>query len=262
MSLILEALRKSEAERRRGRAPDLHAELPPAHSRSRRMLPPWLWIVATIVLLLVAMLLWMLGRDVPGSVARGQQEPAANTAQEARPPADEGEPATASSLPPFPRVDRIAAPPAEPSPTPAPATSPAPRIEEQNDNDAVATTAPAREATAASPPSGPAVTATDAPLSPANTPTPASAPAPAPASPPTRSTIARLSELPPEERKQLPAMKLSMHMWNERPAQRFVIIDGQRYVEGDRIGSAVVDAIDGDGVILDLNGRAVRLPIR
>jgi general secretion pathway protein B len=262
MSLILEALRKSEAERRRGRAPDLHAELPPAHARSRRMPPPWLWIAATIVLLLVAMLLWMRGRDAPGSVARDEQEPAANTAQEARAPTDEGEPATASSPPPFPRVDRIAAPPAEPAPTPAPAASPAPRIEEQNDNDAVATTAPAREATAAPPPSEPAVTATDAPPSPANTPAPTSAPAPASASPPTRSAIARLSELPPAERKQLPAMKLSMHMWNERPAQRFVIIDGQRYVEGDRIGNAVIDAIDSDGVILDLNGRAVRLPIR
>src|SRR5688500_16620835 len=183
MSLILEALRKSEAERRRGRAPDLHAELPPAHMRSHRMPPPWLlWIAATIVLLLVAMLLWMRGRDAPGSVARGEQEPAANTAQEARAPADEGEPATASSPPPFPRVDRIAAPPAEPAPTPAPAASPAPRIEEQNDNDAVATTAPAREATAAPPPSEPAVTATGAPPSPANTPAPTSAPAPASAS--------------------------------------------------------------------------------
>ena len=47
MSLILEALRKSEAERRRGEMPDLRAELPPpaAGSRSslRRALP---WIVA------------------------------------------------------------------------------------------------------------------------------------------------------------------------------------------------------------------------
>jgi general secretion pathway protein B len=255
MSLILEALRKSEAERRRGRAPDLHAELPPVHARSRRMPPPWLWIAATVALLLTAMLLWMRGRDAPGSAARSGQKPAANIAQETRVPADEGEPAAASP-PPFPRVDRIAAPPAEPAPTPASAASPAPRTEEQNEDGTVATTAPAREAIATPTPSAPIVT--DAPPSPANAPAPTSAPTPTP----TRGAIARLSELPPAERKQLPAMKLSMHMWNERPAQRFVIIDSQRYVEGDRIGNAVVDAIDSDGVILDLNGRAVRVPIR
>jgi general secretion pathway protein B len=33
MSLILEALRKSEAERRRGESPDLRTELPPVASR-------------------------------------------------------------------------------------------------------------------------------------------------------------------------------------------------------------------------------------
>ncbi|WP_211340622.1 hypothetical protein, partial [Thermomonas haemolytica] len=45
MSLILEALRKSEAERRRDRAPDLRLELPPvprrrAPSRDRRQFQP------------------------------------------------------------------------------------------------------------------------------------------------------------------------------------------------------------------------------
>lgn len=71
-----------------------------------------------------------------------------------------------------------------------------------------------------------------------------------------------VAELPAEERRQLPALKLSMHMWNERPAQRFVILDGIRYGEGDRVGAAVITAIDTSGVVLDLNGRAVRLPLR
>lgn len=255
MSLILEALRKSEAERRRGRAPDLHAELPPVHARSRRMPPPWLWIAAIAALLLVAMLLWMRGRDASGSAARGGQEPAANASRQASAPADDGEPAT-SSPPPFPRVDRIAPRPAEHAPTPASAASPTTRIEEQNEDGTVATSTPAREPIVTLPAPTTPVAGTDAPPSPASTPAPTSAP------PSSRGAITRLSELPPGERKQLPAMKLSMHMWNELPAQRFVIIDGQRYVEGDRIGNAVVDAIDSDGVILDLGGRAVRVPIR
>jgi hypothetical protein len=53
-----------------------------------------------------------------------------------------------------------------------------------------------------------------------------------------------------------------MHMWNPQPAQRFVILDGTRYGEGDRVGPATITAIDTDGVVLDLNGRAVRLPLR
>jgi len=248
MSLILEALRKSEAERRRGRAPDLHAELPPAHARDRRMPPTWFWIAATAALLLAAALLWMRGGNAPGSAARSER-PAASVAPDASTRADPREPAT--SPPPFPRVDRIVAPPAGPAPAPAPAVLPAPGTEENDD--AIAATTRAREAI--STPTPPATTdATDPPAPPPD------APASAPATP--RGAIARLSELPPGERKLLPEMKVSMHMWNERPAQRFVIIDGQRYTEGDRIGGAVIDAIDTDGVVLDLDGRAVRVPIR
>jgi general secretion pathway protein B len=258
MSLILEALRKSEAERRRGRAPDLHAELPPVHARSRRMVPPWLWIAAAAAVLLVAMLLWLRDRNAPAFVAQDEKPSAARTTQQVHAPTDGRDSASASPAP-FPRVDRIAP---QPAPAPVPAESAAPHTEGQDEDGITAINAPAREPLAAPP--APAVAATDAPpTSPANTRTPTSEPTPTSASaPPARSAIARLSELPPEERKQLPTMKLSMHMWNERPAQRFVIIDSQRYVEGDRIGSAVIDAIDSDGVILNLNGRAVRVPIR
>jgi len=43
MSLILEALRKSEAERRRGHTPDVAMELPPGPLRPRHTTPAWLW---------------------------------------------------------------------------------------------------------------------------------------------------------------------------------------------------------------------------
>ena len=50
MSLILEALRKSEAERRRGSTPDVAMELPPAPLRTRNAAPSWLWPVVLLVL--------------------------------------------------------------------------------------------------------------------------------------------------------------------------------------------------------------------
>jgi general secretion pathway protein B len=72
----------------------------------------------------------------------------------------------------------------------------------------------------------------------------------------------RLADLSPEERKQLPPLKLSMHLWNDAPARRFAIIDGQRLSAGDRIGTLVVAGIVPDGVLLDWNGRLLKLPLR
>ena len=71
-----------------------------------------------------------------------------------------------------------------------------------------------------------------------------------------------LSDLTPDERKALPPLKLSMHLWNDDASRRFVILDGNRLREGDRDGDAVVTAITTDGVLLDWNGRRIRLSIR
>lgn len=90
---------------------------------------------------------------------------------------------------------------------------------------------------------------------------PSPAPVPVQATTPDTGTV-RLSELGTEERQQLPTLKLSMHMWNDTPAQRFVILDGQRLGEGDRIGDAVVEQITRDGAILDWNGRRLRVSMR
>lgn len=88
-------------------------------------------------------------------------------------------------------------------------------------------------------------------------------PVPVPAPAGTADTGAqRLADLGTEERQQLPPLKLSMHMWNDAPAQRFVILDGQRLGEGDRIGEAVVEQITRDGAILAWNGRRLRVGMR
>ena len=76
------------------------------------------------------------------------------------------------------------------------------------------------------------------------------------------SDILQLSDLSAAERKSLPPLKVSMHMWDTDAARRFVIVDGNRLVEGDRIGDAVVTTITTDGVLLDWNGRRLKLPIR
>ena len=59
MSLILDALRKSEAQRRRGQAPDLFASPPPpAPGTHSRWLQPWPWLSVLAVVVVLGFLIW------------------------------------------------------------------------------------------------------------------------------------------------------------------------------------------------------------
>ena len=59
MSLILEALRKSEAERRRDTAPGIDLELPPTATTAMRSAPRWPWPVLAGALVLALWGLWV-----------------------------------------------------------------------------------------------------------------------------------------------------------------------------------------------------------
>jgi general secretion pathway protein B len=262
MSLILDALRKSEAERRRGRMPDLHAELPPiVHATAQRKRAwPW-WFVGLAVAVAAAALAWSQWASRSPSVSA---------------PAFDGAGQAVAAV-------AASARPASPSPTPAPALN-APASEP-------AATAKRMHATEpAAVPDAPSTAATDAPAPVIDIPAPTSAspapaaryepaianaampapPAPLPAPettaplpvPPNASGAVRLADLSPGEREQLPTLKISMHMWGPTPAQRFAIIDGARVGQGDRVGEAVVEEILSDGVVLSWHGRRLSLPLR
>ena len=243
MSLILEALRKSEAERRRGHMPDLHAALPPAAPVRASRTAPWPWFAGGLLLLAGGLVAWsMLG-------ARGANVPPSEGASASATPT-----MAHDALPPVPHLERAAAPvvarpttPREPADTSAPIAPPIPN-------------AP-RTITGRMPPPSPApsIDAASAPLPP-----PASDPAPLPLPPVADAggSVMTLADLAPAQRKALPPLRLSMHMWNDDPAQRFVILDGNRVGEGDRVGDAVVRAITRDGVLLDWQGRALKVPVR
>jgi len=98
----------------------------------------------------------------------------------------------------------------------------------------------------------------------AETPPPTAAPEPEPPIPPTTADARETSinALSADLRKALPPLQLSMHMWNPDPAKRFVILDGERHVEGDSIGPMRIRRIDADGVLFDWQGRSIRLPLR
>ena len=43
-------------------------------------------------------------------------------------------------------------------------------------------------------------------------------------------------ELPQDRRAEFPALRLTVHFYAEREAERFVLINGERYTEGQRVG--------------------------
>jgi general secretion pathway protein B len=208
MSLILEALRKSEVERRRGVAPDLLQAAAPAAVVRRPALPTLAYPAVALVLVaavLLALAWWRRGAPAP-------TEPPPEIVATSNAPA---------AVPALPPVAHLRAPTPRPEPPP----------------DAIA-------------------------RAPVQIQPPPTAPAPAPASPPAADAApVPLSTLPPEQRKALPPLRLSMHLWNPDPARSVAIVDGQRVTRGDRVGDAVVADITREGVVLDWNGEQVLVPL-
>jgi general secretion pathway protein B len=234
MSFILEALRKSEAARRRSEAPDLFSAMhdAPAPARERRQAP--VWIVGIVGVVSLAVATWLvLQRD----------------------------PAPTASAAPTPQAAVVDAPVDAPVAAPVvAATQPAQPI--------ASPTPPAQPVAAPSPPPPSTTIATTPATPPAAAPLPESFPEPPPAPRPPAPRPASdgrpmaLSELDAGSRKQLPALRMSMHMWNEDAGRRFVILDGQRVGEGDLIGEAQVESITRDGVVLNWQGARLRIDTR
>ena len=237
MSLILEALRKSEAERRRGAAPSLYAEMPPAPATTSRFGSRWpLWVGLAALLPVAAWIAY--GAVHSGPAAQLNTQPVAARAPALAPVRH----LEARPLPPNIRAD--VQPTAGKAPIPTSQDTPATPADDQPQSAAQLAASIASQAQAAA--------RHDA----------AAAAAPAPAAMTSPGRTLSLSDLSTDERQSLPPLKMSMHLWNEDPSQRFVIIDGNRLHEGDHAGSAVVTTIVSDGVLLDWNGRQLKLPIR
>ncbi len=271
MSLILEALRKSDAERRLGTAPDLLAPMPVLRPPKPRR--HWRFAIAGGVALLVAALVlgwWSLRGEVPSHDASATgtqhaQRPAeARVAEDAVLPAPKRQadvdsmqarvarPATVAVLDTSPA---IAAPRTREIPlatrTGFPRDAPAAHIPPLN-TPAAASTAGVVSAT---PPLVTSISATALPHAP---PIPSITDAAAPTDEP---MLAPLDSLSAEERNALPTLKVSMHVYANDPAQRFMIVDGQRVGEGARLaGGVTLVRIRHDGAEIDAHGMRVLLP--
>ena len=228
MSLILEALRKSESERQMGQPPGLMSQAAQM-SGPRQANRALLWALAAALVLAIALGAWWLGR---------QAQPPAPPATEAAPTEEAAATRPAELKPAEPSV------PAAGEPTPEPLVlGPAPKP-------LVLGPAPTSTAPTAS---VPLPTATDTPK-----PEPTPAEQDKVAEPISRPDI-RL--MPSSERNQLPPLKLSVHVYHEDASRRFAIIDGRRVVDGESLdGGVQVKAIERDGLWLVINGRSWWLP--
>lgn len=246
MSFILDALRKSDAERQRAVTPGLSDVRYAAHRARRNIWLPILVVVlaANAVFLAVQ---WF-GRD-GAPVSPAPAVPAASPPA-ALPPAAE---APAADIRPLAREAEFGEPllepdveagfAAPPGPVPAPVVLEAAEI--------------------------PAALATDTAGAPAALPaaTPA-APAP-PAAPPQPASPSRIvagNDLPTAEELMgsgalnIPMLNLDLHVYSEAPAGRFVIINAQKYKEGGQLAEGPrVESITMDGVILSSKGRRFTL---
>ena len=245
MSLILEALRKSEAERQIGRPPGLLSPAGVAEPERRwRLGMP----IAVIAVLLVAAGAWWLG-------TRSAPNPATQVA------ASGGDTAPAGSAAAVPETNTTAPSPAAAPPASSAAGSSAgsglpaqtrpPQVGGGANRNAPAatTSAPAPAAAAGSDTPKPAVPASPLPRDPASVPA-------APTIP-----YARLDQMPAAERASLPSLKLTVHVYAEERDRRFAIIDGHRRADGDVIQDGLsVEEILPDGVLLKVGARTWMLP--
>jgi general secretion pathway protein B len=221
VSFILDALRKSEHERQRGAVPGI-SNVP--FAAPRRETPRWMFaLVAVLVLAVMAL----------GGAWWRSSKSAKQPAAVASVPLDVPPPAPAPT--PEPRAARSVEPPSAQEPRPARAEPP------------VAATAPA-----------PTVDARPAPLP--QTDLQVSAPARAP----TSAARDDDSDMPPlpspmalsAQGVAVPQLHLELHAYSDRPAERFVFINGRKYVEGEQLseGPRVV-SIERTGAVLSLQGR-------
>ena len=240
MSFILDALRKSETARRRSEAPDLFTTMPsaPEHMPTR---PQWpMWTLGIVGLLSLSAALWLLAQRAP------LPSPAqANAADDGATKTIATTPAAAQPI--------VVQPPATVAVTPASAANVAP---ESPITPRVSPSAPALL-----PPSPDITPKRNLPSTPEPLATPLPAPSITPAAPPDGDQIVSLADLDPGSRKQLPRLKLSMHLWNETASQRFVIVDGQRLKEGDVLGEIMIERITRDGAVLVWRGSRLKMTL-
>ena len=235
MSYILEALRRSQAERERGQVPGLHAQAAtnaaPAAPRAGVAVPGLVLAAALAVVALLGLGVWLWRSAAP---ALPQAAPVSAVV-----PALVAVPLPAVvSAPPVLVAPQVPAPAVLPlvvsapmaAPMAAPTAAPAPAVLTPNVQASVAA------------PSAPAVAVAAASRA--------------------QPRVLRLAELAPEQRRDLPPLVMGGSIWSESALGRFVIVNGQVVREGEAAAPGVmVERIGPKAVLLRWRDLHLEVPL-
>jgi general secretion pathway protein B len=227
MSFILDALKKAEAERQRQTGPTL---LEVRVAQPRRRFPTWTIVIGALlainILLLIAFELHRPATSNEPGVSASPAAPAPATAAPVAAPAAAAPPASAAAT----------APAATPTITPPIPATAGPSIPPDAADQSADNPADFEPAVPYSGPAGPPASAGNSP--------------PGHARPPSLSDVGG----------DVPDLRLDLHVYAVRPADRYALINMHRVHEGDVLpeGARVV-AIDRDGVELVYHGTAFML---
>jgi general secretion pathway protein B len=252
MSYILEALKKAQAERQLGNAPDIHTPAPvavPSAAAAANRKPLLIGLGAGVLVAgIAAGLVWraktpagqpavLAQASHPGGQAPGGQAPAPGAG--AAPAAAPNGPVEAAP------VARPVEPPVAP-PRPAPAPQPASRTSAAPAPAAAPAPPPRSVASApASPAPAPAPVRDPAPEA-VYLPAPARAPEPAPAAPVRapdpviEENLRTLQQLPDAIQREVPKVTVGGYIYSPNPADRLLLVDKMLRREGEELAPGLV----------------------
>ncbi|MES2684980.1 MAG: general secretion pathway protein GspB [Pseudomonadota bacterium] len=254
MSLILDALKKAEQDRHAGQAPVLDELLvrrtPVARHRHDPQQEVLLAAAAIAALLFAAAGLAYWFWPVPQTAAETTAVPAPASSEAAASP---GSPL---------RIDpeRLEAPIADVPPD-AVETIDTGAAEAMTMDELDGDTPPPRKPAAA-----PVVMAPEAAapvqVRPAPEPEPDVVATPPPPAAPVEPAVRALKDMPPAFRSEFPRLSVDIHVYDDNPLRRFVLVNGKKYRETDTLidGPRVVE-ITPDGVIVEQRGSQVLLEL-
>lgn len=247
MSYILDALRKSETERRQGRVPDLGQQVQMIHKPKKKTVPVLVWVAIGLILN-AAILAWAFWprASVTGASVTETEEQAGPSAEPAVPIAE---------------VEPVAPEP-EPvitEPEPSPASSPATGSTRRDDTLADAIEIPVPSV--AQPP----VDETNRERPTVIVPTPREPSAVNPSnvadSEPAAVRTPHLVELPLSFQKRVPDLIFNSHIYASEPSSRRVMINDNYLRPGESFSGITVERITEEGVELSMDGRRFRVGV-
>jgi general secretion pathway protein B len=254
MSYILEALKKSDQERKQGEIPTLesdHADLTFIYNQRAARRKKRLILLSSVCIAIIAVGLWQWRSqaDIPGLT--GDTAPDQQTAVVTEPASEPTVQAAGPNV-----ADQVSEPAQEPAQVTAPAQKsvpPQPLEQVQKETGTAPVTIgdltvmssageiepdPQMQAEQQQPPS----------------------PAPVEAGSEPDGKLPLLSELPAAQQKAIPAIKMAGHVYAEQPARRMIIINNKIVREGERVGDNLkLIRITWDGIILSHNNTVFQI---